>query len=206
MTSARIGKKIEPGFSLDVEFSVPPGVTALFGPAGAGKTLILEALAGFAAADSGRILLDDVLLFDAAARVQVPPHRRGCGYVAQRDALFPHMSLRQNLGFAAHRSPDVERPPPRGGGRGGGGGRRAGARPPRGGGDGGAVPVGGAGREPSARVGAAGEVARRGGARPAGLPEAATARRARLRRGPAPHGPGGVSGPRFAGISRQIVR
>ena len=109
MTSARIGKKIAPGFSLDVEFSVPPGVTALFGPSGAGKTLILEALAGFATPDSGRILLDDVLLFDAAARVHVPPHRRGCGYVAQRDALFPHMTLRQNLGFAAHRSPRVER-------------------------------------------------------------------------------------------------
>jgi molybdate transport system ATP-binding protein len=57
----------------------------------------------------GRILLDDVLLFDAAARVSVPPLRRGCGYVAQRDALFPHMTLRQNLAFAAHRSPRVER-------------------------------------------------------------------------------------------------
>jgi molybdate transport system ATP-binding protein len=109
MTSARIGKKIAPGFSLDVEFSVSPGVTALFGPSGVGKTLILEALAGFATPDSGRILLDDVLLFDAAAQVSVPPHQRGCGYVAQRDALFPHMTLRQNLAFAAHRSPRVER-------------------------------------------------------------------------------------------------
>jgi molybdate transport system ATP-binding protein len=109
MISARVGKKIAASFSLDVEFSVPPGVTALFGPSGAGKTLILEALAGFATPDSGRILLDDVLLFDAAARVQVPPYRRGCGYVAQRDALFPHMTLRQNLWFAAHRSPRVER-------------------------------------------------------------------------------------------------
>jgi molybdate transport system ATP-binding protein len=109
MTSARIGKKIAAGFSLDVEFSVPPGVTALFGPSGAGKTLILEALAGFATPDSGRILLEDVLLFDAAARVSVPPHRRDCGYVAQSDALFPHMTLRQNLAFAAHRSPRVER-------------------------------------------------------------------------------------------------
>jgi molybdate transport system ATP-binding protein len=109
MTSARIGKKIAPDFSLDVEFSVPAGVTALFGPSGAGKTLILEALAGFATPDSGRILLDDVLLFDAAAHVSVPPHRRGCGYVAQCDPLFPHMTLRQNLAFAAHASPRVER-------------------------------------------------------------------------------------------------
>lgn len=109
MTSARISKKIAPGFSLDVEFSIPPGVTALFGPTGSGKTLILDALAGFAAPDAGRILLEDVLLFDAAARVSVPPHRRACGYVAHRDALFPHMTLRQNLAFAAHRSPRVER-------------------------------------------------------------------------------------------------
>jgi molybdate transport system ATP-binding protein len=109
MTSARIGKKTAGGISLDVEFSVPPGVTALFGPSGAGKTLILEALAGFATPDSGRILVDDALLFDAAAQVSVPPHRRACGYVAQRDGLFPHMTLRQNLAFAAHRSPRVER-------------------------------------------------------------------------------------------------
>jgi len=109
MTSARIGKKIAPGFSLDVEFSLPPGVAALFGPSGAGKTLILDLLAGFAKPDSGRILVDDALIFDAAARVSVPPHRRGCGYVARRDALFPHMTLRQNLAFAAHRSPRVER-------------------------------------------------------------------------------------------------
>ena len=109
MTTAHIGKKLASGFSLDVEFTVPPGVTALYGAAGSGKTPILEALAGFATPDSGRILMDDVLLFDAAARVSVPPHRRGCGYVAQRDALFPHRTLRQNLAFAAHRSPRVER-------------------------------------------------------------------------------------------------
>ena len=109
MITVHIGKKLTTGFSLDVEFTVPPGVTALYGAAGSGKTPILEALAGFATPDSGRILMDDVLVFDAAARVLVPPHRRGCGYLAQRDALFPHMTLRQNLAFAAHRSPRVER-------------------------------------------------------------------------------------------------
>jgi molybdate transport system ATP-binding protein len=109
MTHARIGKKIPPAFSLDVEFAIGPGVTALFGPTRAGKTVILEALAGFVRPDSGRILLDDVILFDAAAYVHVPPPRRGCGYVSQHDALFPHMTLRRNLMFAAHSSPRLER-------------------------------------------------------------------------------------------------
>jgi molybdate transport system ATP-binding protein len=108
MIEARIGKKL-PGFSLDVEFSFAPGVTALYGPSRAGKTLLLEMLAGFVAPDSGRILLDDALLFDAATRVHLPACGRGCAYVAARGALFPHMNLRRNLLFAARRSPRVER-------------------------------------------------------------------------------------------------
>jgi ABC-type sulfate/molybdate transport systems ATPase subunit len=99
MTRVRIARKIPPAFSLDVEFDIA-GVTALYGPAGAGKTLILESIAGFARPDSGRILRDDVLLFDAEARVHVPPRRRACGYLPARDALFPHMTVRQNLAFA----------------------------------------------------------------------------------------------------------
>jgi molybdate transport system ATP-binding protein len=100
MTHIRIGKKLPPALSLDIELEIS-GVTALFGPAGSGKTLILEAVAGLARADSGRILSDDVLLFDAKAGVHVPARRRACGYLTQKDALFPHMSVRQNLGFAA---------------------------------------------------------------------------------------------------------
>ena len=109
MTHARILKRIPPRFSLDVEIPLAPGVTALYGPAGAGKTLILETIAGFVRPDSGRILLDDVILFDAQSRVSVPPRRRNCGYIAQRDALFPHMTLRQNLVFPAKRFPRLER-------------------------------------------------------------------------------------------------
>ena len=109
MTSARMAKAGAHGFSLDVEFELEPGLTAMYGPSGSGKTLILEALAGFVQPDSGRILLNDAILFDAAARVSLPPHRRGCGYVAQQDSLFPHMTVRQNLAFAAYRSPRVER-------------------------------------------------------------------------------------------------
>jgi len=107
MIYARLGKKVPPAFSLDVEFEID-GVTALFGPAGAGKTLILEALGGMVRPDSGRILRDDVLLFDAEARVDVPPRRRGFAYVPHRDALFPHMTVRQNIAFAAG-GPRLER-------------------------------------------------------------------------------------------------
>jgi molybdate transport system ATP-binding protein len=92
-----------------VDIDPGSGVTALFGPSAAGKTLILETIAGFVRPDSGRILLDDVILFDAAARVSVPPHLRRCGYVSQSDALFPHMTLRKNLLFAARSSPRLER-------------------------------------------------------------------------------------------------
>jgi molybdate transport system ATP-binding protein len=97
------------GFSLDVEFSADAGITVLFGPSGAGKTLTLDLIAGFARPDSGRVLLNDVLLFDAAAKVHLKPQGRDCGYVSQRDSLFPHMTIRQNLAFAAERRPRLER-------------------------------------------------------------------------------------------------
>lgn len=114
MIQARIGRRFPPGpesagFALDVEFQAAGGVTVLFGPSGAGKTLTLDSIAGFATPDSGRILLDDEILFDAAARVNVPPRRRHCGYVFQNYALFPHMTLRDNLTFAAERWRRLER-------------------------------------------------------------------------------------------------
>jgi molybdate transport system ATP-binding protein len=97
------------GFSLDLEFQAAAGVTVLFGPSGSGKTLTLEAIAGFARPDEGRILLDDEILFDGASGVHLPPQARNCGYVFQNYALFPNMTLRQNLEFAAERRPRLER-------------------------------------------------------------------------------------------------
>ena len=79
MTNARIVKQIPPRFSLDVEIPLDAGVTAIFGPAGAGKTLILETIAGFVKPDSGRILVDDVILFDGQSLVSVAARRRRCG-------------------------------------------------------------------------------------------------------------------------------
>jgi molybdate transport system ATP-binding protein len=97
------------GFSLDLEFQAAAGVTVLFGPSGSGKTLVLDAIAGFVRPDEGRILLDDDLLFDGVTGVHLPPQARNCGYVFQNYALFPHMTLRENLMFAAERRPRLER-------------------------------------------------------------------------------------------------
>ena len=114
MIQARIRKQYPPGpdsagFSLDLEFQAAAGVTVLFGSSGAGKTLTLDSIAGFVRPDEGRILLDDQILFDGAARVHLPPRSRRCGYVFQNYALFPHMTLRQNLEFAAERAPRLGR-------------------------------------------------------------------------------------------------
>ncbi len=114
MIQARIRKQYaagpdSAGFSLDLEFSAAAGVTVLFGSSGAGKTLSLDSIAGFVRPDEGRILLDDQILFDGAAGVHVEPRARHCGYVFQNYALFPHMTLRQNLEFAVERAPRLGR-------------------------------------------------------------------------------------------------
>ena len=114
MIHARIGKHFpasreSAAFALEIELRAAGGITVLFGPSGAGKTLTLDCIAGFAAPDTGRILLEDEILFDAASRVNLPPRRRHCGYVFQNYALFPHMTLRENLLFAAGHWPRLER-------------------------------------------------------------------------------------------------
>ncbi len=93
------------GFELDVHLRCGPGVTVLFGSSGAGKSLTLNCLGGFARPDAGRILIGDQLYFDAETKVHVPPERRRCGYIFQDHALFPHMTVRENLGFAAASAP-----------------------------------------------------------------------------------------------------
>lgn len=114
MIQVRIRKKFaaareSAGFELDVMFEALGGITVLFGPSGAGKTLTLDCIAGFETPDDGRILVDDSILFDAPTRVNIPPRDRRCGYVFQNYALFPHMTVRQNLMFAAKRRARLER-------------------------------------------------------------------------------------------------
>jgi molybdate transport system ATP-binding protein len=92
-------------FTLDVAFEAPGGITVLFGPSGSGKTSVVKAVAGLLQPDRGRIALPDALLFDSAAGVSVPPHRRRIGYVFQEARLFPHMTVRGNLGYGRRFAP-----------------------------------------------------------------------------------------------------
>lgn len=91
-------------FELNVHLQAQTGITVLFGPSGAGKSLTLNCIAGFARPDEGRILVSDRIYFDAAAGVHLTPQQRQCGYIFQDHALFPHMTVSENLRFAASAS------------------------------------------------------------------------------------------------------
>ncbi len=84
-------------FDLDVRFSAPLGLTALFGPSGSGKTSLVNIIAGLTRPDRGRVVVDGETLVDTARLVFQPAHRRRVGYVFQEDRLFPHLTVRQNL-------------------------------------------------------------------------------------------------------------
>jgi len=86
-------------FSLNALFASEGGATVLFGPSGAGKTSIINMIAGLLKPDRGRIVLEDEVLFDSAARIDVPAWRRRVGYVFQEGRLFPHMSVKRNLTY-----------------------------------------------------------------------------------------------------------
>jgi molybdate transport system ATP-binding protein len=92
-------------FTLDVGFTAPNGVTAVFGRSGAGKTTLINVVAGLSAPDSGHIALNDTPLFDAAQRINLPAHKRRMGYVFQDARLFPHMDVTQNLRFGLRHAP-----------------------------------------------------------------------------------------------------
>jgi molybdate transport system ATP-binding protein len=92
-------------FRLDVAFCAQGhGVTALFGPSGAGKTSVLNALAGLLRPEEGHISIDGRVLFDRAAGIWLPPGQRRIGYVFQNARLFPHMSVAANLRFGWRRA------------------------------------------------------------------------------------------------------
>jgi molybdate transport system ATP-binding protein len=86
-------------FRLHAAFDSTSGATALFGPSGAGKTTVINMIAGLVAPERGRIVLDGEVLFDAAARLNVPAWRRRIGCVFQEGRLFPHLSVRHNLDY-----------------------------------------------------------------------------------------------------------
>lgn len=84
-------------FVLDVDFEAAPGFTILFGASGAGKTTLLDCVAGLIPPESGQIQIGDRTLFDSFRRIDVPVAKRHVGYVFQGLALFPHMTVEQNV-------------------------------------------------------------------------------------------------------------
>jgi molybdate transport system ATP-binding protein len=86
-------------FRLDTAFQAGPGLTALFGRSGSGKTTVINAVAGLLTPQQGNITVAGRVLFDSAAGINLPAHKRRVGYVFQDARLFPHMTVAQNLRY-----------------------------------------------------------------------------------------------------------
>lgn len=103
-------------FELDVAFASNHRRIVLFGPSGAGKSLTLRAVAGLLRPDAGHVRVDGRVLYDAAAGVDLPARDREVAYVFQDYALFPHLTVAQNIGFGLDlgwRNPSRRSPDPR---------------------------------------------------------------------------------------------
>ena len=96
-------------FRLNCEADFDDGVTALFGPSASGKTTLLDCLAGMISPDSGEILVGGDAVFSSGAQLDVAPERRRFGYVFQHGALFPHMTVRENILYGYSLTPVAER-------------------------------------------------------------------------------------------------
>ena len=103
MLAVRARKKLA-AFEWRGEFELDFGVTALFGPSGAGKTSLVNMVAGLLAPDEGRISIGRARVFDSSRRIDLPPERRPVGVVFQDGRLFPHLSVRRNLGYGRRRT------------------------------------------------------------------------------------------------------
>ena len=95
-------------FQLSVKLSVSQQTLVLFGPSGSGKSQTLSAIVGLSRPDRGRIVIDDDVLFDSERGIDVPSESRRVGYVPQGYALFPHLTVVENVAFGLHRLPRAE--------------------------------------------------------------------------------------------------
>jgi molybdate transport system ATP-binding protein len=98
MLEVRIKRKLY-GFTLDVAFSVNQEILAILGPSGSGKTMTLQCIAGLLNPDEGYIKLNDKVLLDSARGVNLPAQTRKVGFVFQNYALFPHLTVNQNISY-----------------------------------------------------------------------------------------------------------
>ena len=106
--SVCISKQLK-GFSLDVSWAIGDELAVLFGFSGSGKSLTLQLIAGLMKPDSGVIKANETIYFDGERHVNATPQQRSLGYVFQDLALFPHMTVRQNILFGAKGVPENER-------------------------------------------------------------------------------------------------
>jgi molybdate transport system ATP-binding protein len=91
------------GFTLEIDTAFDRPITGIFGPSGAGKTSLLDLIAGLRRPIAGKVELDDNVLFEADARLHLPARLRRIGYVPQDLALFPHLNVRANLAYGCQR-------------------------------------------------------------------------------------------------------
>lgn len=96
-------KSAKRSFQLQVRFQTDSQRLVILGPSGSGKSLLLKAIAGLMRPDQGHIRLDGTRLFDRAAKIDLPPQQRQMAYLFQDYALFPHLNVRQNIGFGLSR-------------------------------------------------------------------------------------------------------
>jgi molybdate transport system ATP-binding protein len=108
--SVSIRVALSSAFTLDVTMAAPAGITILFGASGSGKSTLLRSVAGLTRPDAGSISIGSRILFDASTGRSVPVPQRRVGYVFQHLALFPHLSIGDNLAYGLHdRPPGVRR-------------------------------------------------------------------------------------------------
>jgi len=107
--SISVKKRLGERTTIDASFEVPSGITAIYGPSGAGKTSLLDCIAGLSTPDSGRIALNSTVWFDASNKKNMSTRTRQIGYVFQSPALFPHLTAQENSEFGLHELPPLER-------------------------------------------------------------------------------------------------
>jgi molybdate transport system ATP-binding protein len=103
--SLSVRARLSPAFTLDVTMEAAPGITIVFGASGSGKSTLLRSVAGLIRPDAGSISIGGRILFDASNGVSLPVRQRRAGYVFQQLALFPHMSIADNLAYGLHGRP-----------------------------------------------------------------------------------------------------
>ncbi|MCL5962133.1 MAG: ABC transporter ATP-binding protein [Chloroflexi bacterium] len=102
MLNIDVEKRLK-GFHLHASFDADDELVALFGPSGSGKTLTLQCIAGLVRPDEGRIVVNGREIFDAGKKIMLPPRERRVGYVFQSYALFPHLTVEQNIAYGLNR-------------------------------------------------------------------------------------------------------